>query len=68
MTFIPIVSLLDEVPAAKYLARAIDLYLECKLEHSSFIPLFIFASLFLNQFTQVLVVFLPHKAYSLKES
>ncbi|KAL0910556.1 hypothetical protein M5K25_021550 [Dendrobium thyrsiflorum] len=30
MTFIPIVSLLDELPATKYLARAIDLYLEFK--------------------------------------
>ncbi|XP_020579960.1 MACPF domain-containing protein CAD1 [Phalaenopsis equestris] len=30
MTFIPIVSLLDELPAIKYLARAIDLYLEFK--------------------------------------
>lgn len=30
MTFIPIVSLLDEVPSIKYLARAIDLYLEFK--------------------------------------
>lgn len=41
MTFIPIVSLLDDVPATKYLARAIDLYLECKLEHISYIPSFI---------------------------
>lgn len=41
MTFIPIVSLLDDVPAKKYLARAIDLYLECKLEHISYMPSFI---------------------------
>lgn len=30
MTFTPIVSLLEEVPGIKHLARAIELYLECK--------------------------------------
>ncbi|KAK9152538.1 hypothetical protein Sjap_000018 [Stephania japonica] len=30
MTFSPIISLLDGVPGIKHLARAIDLYLECK--------------------------------------
>lgn len=31
MTFVPIVSLLEGVPRIKHLARAIDLYLECKV-------------------------------------
>lgn len=31
MTFTPIVSLLQGVPGLKHLARAIDLYLECKI-------------------------------------
>lgn len=31
MTFTPIVSLLEGVPGIKHLARAIDLYLECKI-------------------------------------
>lgn len=30
MTFTPIVSMLEGVPGVKHLARAIDLYLECK--------------------------------------
>jgi peptide/histidine transporter 3/4 len=30
MTFTPIVSLLEGVPGIKHLARAIELYLECK--------------------------------------
>lgn len=30
MTFFPIVSLLDGLPGIQNLARAIDLYLECK--------------------------------------
>lgn len=30
MTFTPIVSLLEGVPGIKFLARAIELYLECK--------------------------------------
>lgn len=32
MTFTPIVSLLEGVPGIKHLARAIDLYLECKID------------------------------------
>lgn len=31
MTFTPIVSLLEGVPGIKHLARAIELYLECKI-------------------------------------
>lgn len=31
MTFTPIVSLLEDVPGIKHLARAIELYLECKI-------------------------------------
>lgn len=31
MKFVPIVSLLDSVPGLKHLARAVDLYLECKI-------------------------------------
>ena len=37
MTFTPIVSLLEGVPGIKYLARAIDLYLECKISTDSFL-------------------------------
>lgn len=36
MTFTPIVSLLEGVPGLKHLARAIELYLECKLSFNSF--------------------------------
>lgn len=31
MTFTPIISLLEDVPGIKHLARAIELYLECKI-------------------------------------
>jgi len=31
MTFIPIVSLLEGLPGIRYLARAVDLYLDCKI-------------------------------------
>ncbi|GKU94332.1 hypothetical protein SLEP1_g7840 [Rubroshorea leprosula] len=37
MTFTPIVSLLEGVPGIKHLARAIDLYLECKFSNN-YIP------------------------------
>lgn len=30
MTFIPIISLLEDLPGKRHLERAIDLYLECK--------------------------------------
>ncbi|KAK9714503.1 hypothetical protein RND81_06G099400 [Saponaria officinalis] len=33
MTFVPIVSLLQDVPGVKHLNHAIDLYLECKTSH-----------------------------------
>ena len=31
MTFLPIVSLVDDIPGKKHIARAIDLYLTCKI-------------------------------------
>jgi hypothetical protein len=35
MKFLPIVSLVDDIPGKKHLARAVDLYLTCKTRHVS---------------------------------
>lgn len=37
MTYAPIVSLLDESPGNKHLARAIDMYLECMINHLAYL-------------------------------